>query len=187
MPRFNLNDYETVEERIRRFYDENPDGRIETENLTTPVDRSVSTWVVRASIFLTAGDQANRLPKATGLAFEVDGGQGANQTAALENAETSAIGRGLANAGYSGNKRATREEMTKANNGVTPTAPGKNWLQEADKITDVGGLRWLYAQAKTEGASSETLERIEERAKVLSASGEGEGADGSLPISVEKG
>ena len=72
MPRFNLNDYETVEERIRRFYDENPDGRIETENLTTPVDRSVATWVVRASIFLTAGDQANRLPKATGLAFEVD-------------------------------------------------------------------------------------------------------------------
>ena len=201
MPRFNLNDYETVEERIRRFYDENPDGRITTENLTTQVDRSVSTWVVQASIFLTAGDQANGLPKATGLAFEVDGGQGANQTAALENAETSAIGRGLANAGYSGNKRATKEEMSKANRGVTPTpptdsvsggrvtqsSPGKNWLQEADKITDVGGLRWLYAQAKTEGASPETLERIEERAKVLSASGEGQGADGSLPISVEEG
>ena len=187
MPRFNLNDYETVEERIRRFYDENPDGRITTENLTTQVDRSVSTWVVQASIFLSAGDQANGLPKATGLAFEVDGGQGANQTAALENAETSAIGRGLANAGYSGNKRATKEEMSKANRGVTPTPPGKNWLQEADKITDVGGLRWLYAQAKTEGASPETLERIEERAKVLSASGEGQGADGSLPISVEEG
>ena len=187
MPRFNLNDYETVEERIRRFYDENPDGRITTENLTTQVDRSVSTWVVRASIFLTAGDQANGLPKATGLAFEVDGGQGANQTAALENAETSAIGRGLANAGYSGNKRATKEEMSKANRGVTPTPPSKNWLQEADKITDVGGLRWLYAQAKTEGASPETLERIEERAKVLGASGEGQGADGSLPISVEEG
>jgi hypothetical protein len=185
MPRFNLNDYETVEERIRRFYDENPDGRIETENLTTPVDRSVATWVVRASIFLTAGDQANRLPKATGLAFEVDGGQGANQTAALENAETSAIGRGLKNAGIG--KSVSRDEMEKVNRGVTPTAPGKNWLQEADKITDVGGLRWLYAQAKTEGASPETLERIEERAKVLGASGEGEGADGSLPISVEKG
>ena len=40
MQRFNLNDYETVEERIRRFDDENPDGRITTENLTTQVD----TW-----------------------------------------------------------------------------------------------------------------------------------------------
>ena len=185
MPRFNLNDYETVEERIRRFYDENPDGRITSENLTTKSDRAVSTWIVRSSIFLTSGDQANALPKATGLAFEVDGDPGANQTAALENAETSAIGRGLANAGYSGNKRASREEMSKADRGVTPTAVGKNWLVEADKIADVAGLRWLYAQAKSEGASPETLERIEERAKILGASGESERADGSLPISVE--
>jgi len=29
--RFNLEDYETVEERIRRFYEDNPDGRIITE------------------------------------------------------------------------------------------------------------------------------------------------------------
>lgn len=186
MARFNLNDYETVEERIRRFYSENPDGRIVTENLTTVSDRSVSTWIVRASIFLTAGDQANALPKATGMAFEVDGGPGANQTAALENAETSAIGRGLANAGYSGNKRATKEEMSKANRGVTPKAPSKDWLVEADKISDVAGLRWLYTQAQTEGASPETLERIKERGQVLSAGGEGEGADGSLPISIEK-
>lgn len=186
MPRFNLNDYETVEERIKRFYEQYPDGRITTQNLTTPADRSVSTWVVEASIFLTAGDQANSLPKATGLAFEVDGGVGANQTAALENAETSAIGRALANAGFSGNKRTTREEMAKANRGVTPQAPiARDWLLEADKITDVAGLRWLYSQAKNEGASAETLDRIEQRGKVLSASGEGEGADGSLPISVE--
>ena len=31
MPRFNLNDYETVEDRIKRFYAEHPDGRILTE------------------------------------------------------------------------------------------------------------------------------------------------------------
>lgn len=184
MARFNLNDYETVEERIKRFYEQNEDGRITTENLTTAADRSVSTWIVRASVFLSAGDQANNIPKATGLAFEVDGGNGANQTAALENAETSAIGRALANAGLSGNKRTTREEMSKANKGITPQAP-KNWLHEADKITDVAGLRWLYAQAKNEGAPTETLERIEGRAKILGASSEDQRADGSLPISVE--
>ena len=85
MARFNLEDYETVEERIKRFYEANEDGRITTENLTTDTDRATGTWIVKASVYLTAGDQANNLPKATGLAFEIDGGQGANQTSALEN------------------------------------------------------------------------------------------------------
>lgn len=180
MPRFDLSQYETVEERIRKFYKEYPDGRIITHNLTTAADRSVSTWVVRAEIFLTAGDQANNLPKASGLAFEIDGGAGANQTSALENAETSSIGRALASAGFSGNKRASREEMEKVERGAT------NWLQEADKITDLAGLRWLYAKAKSENASTEILERLEARGKQLSNDGQGDGADGGLPVSTEK-
>lgn len=176
MPRFNLADYETVEERIKRFYKENPDGRIITQNLTTVADRSVSTWIVRAEVFLTAGDQAVALPKASGLAFEVDGGNGANQTSALENAETSAIGRALANAGYSGNKRASREEMEKV-----VRSNDRDWVSQADRIADVAGLRWLYAQAKGAGASADELERIEARAKALSPSSQSDGADGGLP------
>lgn len=177
MARFNLEDYETVEERIRKFYEQYPDGRIVTNNLTTEADRSVSTWVVMASVFLTAGDQANNLPKATGLAFEVDGEGMAQKTAALETAETSAIGRCLANAGWSGNKRASRTEMEKADRGVTPKAPKKKWDAEADKIATVEGLRWLYSQAKAEGASPDQLERISERARLLDTGGEGKGAD----------
>jgi hypothetical protein len=131
MAQFNLNDYETVEERIRRFYNDHPEGRIITENLTTELDRQVSTWVVRASVYLPKpeaylNDGRNAdywYLKATGLAFEIDGGKGPNQTSALENCETSAIGRALANAGYSGNKRVTREEMAKVARGVTPKAP----------------------------------------------------------------
>lgn len=180
MARFNLNDYETVEERIKRFYEAHPDGRIITDNLTSMADRSVSTWIVKASVYLTAGDQANNLPKATGLAFEIDGGPGANQSSALENAETSAIGRALANAGWSGNKRASREEMAKAERGVTPKAP-RNWIAEADRITDVDALRWLYAQAKNDGADASTLERLTERGRLLSPESQGAGAGGSLP------
>lgn len=177
MAKFNLDDYETVEERIRRFYEAHEDGRIITENLTTQADRSVSTWVVKASVFLTAGDQANNLPKATGLAFEVDGEGMAQKTAALETCETSAIGRALANANFSGSKRASRTEMAKAERGVTPKPPVKNWVAEADKLTSVDGLRWLYAQAKVEGATSDQLERIQARAELLSAGGEGKGTD----------
>ena len=123
MATFNLADYETVEERIARFYTDNSDGRIITQNLTTLQDRQVSTWVVVATIYLSGDDQANGLAKATGHAFEIDGAGMANKTSALENGETSAIGRALANAGYSGNKRTTREEMAKVERGVTPTAP----------------------------------------------------------------
>lgn len=184
MPRFDLSTYETVEERIRKFYKEYPDGRIITHNLTTAADRSVSTWVVRAEVYLTAGDQANDLPKASGLAFEIDGGPGANQTSALENAETSAIGRALASAGFSGNKRASREEMQKVERGVTPK---QNWLVEADKISDIAGLRWLYAKAKSEGAAPDVLERIESRAKQFSPDVEGSGADGGVSAGTSEG
>ena len=45
--------------------------------------------------------------------FEIDGTGMANKTSALENAETSAVGRALAQAGYSGSRRTTREEMAK--------------------------------------------------------------------------
>jgi hypothetical protein len=128
MANFNLADYETVEERIARFYKDNPDGRIITENLTTLQDRQVLTWVVKATIYLNNEQQGSQLAKATGLAFEIDGIGMANKTSALENAETSAIGRALANAGYSGNKRTSREEMEKVARGVTPTTIGQEQL-----------------------------------------------------------
>jgi hypothetical protein len=48
------------------------------------------------------------------LAEETVQGRGVNATSALENCETSAIGRALANAGYAAKgKRASREEMQK--------------------------------------------------------------------------
>jgi hypothetical protein len=53
-------------------------------------------------------------PWTTGLAEETVQGRGVNATSALENCETSAIGRALANAGYATKgKRASREEMSK--------------------------------------------------------------------------
>lgn len=162
MAQFNLNDYETVEERIRRFYKDNPAGRIITDNITTLQDRQVSTWVVKASVYLD--DQTDK-PKATGLAFEVDGQGMANKTSALENAETSAIGRALANAGYSGNKRTTRQEMEKVARGATPKPTTKDWIAMATDLgNDIEGLRLLYSQAKTANAAPATLAKIQELA-----------------------
>lgn len=180
MARFNLNDYETVEERIKRFYEANEDGRITTENLTTDTDRATGTWIVKASVYLTAGDQAHNLPKATGLAFEIDGGQGANQTSALENGETSAIGRALANAGLSGNKRASREEMAKVEKGVTPQAP-TDWIAKAEGAGDIDKIRLVYAQAKAQGAPKEVLERIKARGESHNTGSKDTGAGKRAP------
>jgi hypothetical protein len=148
MANFNLADYETVEERIARFYKDNPDGRIVTENLTTLQDRQVLTWVVKATVYLNNKEQGGLLPKATGLAFEIDGIGMANKTSALENAETSAIGRALANAGYSGNKRTSREEMEKVARGVTPTAIGQDELyaiwKQVTAATTVDQLKAIW-------------------------------------------
>lgn len=104
---FNLDDYETVEERLTKFWKDNPDGRINTALL----EANAARFIVRAEIFRTEVDAH---PWSTGLAEETVQGRGVNATSALENCETSAIGRALANAGYATKgKRASREEMTK--------------------------------------------------------------------------
>lgn len=103
--KFNLDDYEPVDARIKKFYAEHEDGRITTDLLSDP--NSIGTAVVKAFVYV--GD----VLKSTGLAFEKAGDGMANKTSHLENCETSAIGRALANYNYSGNKRASREEMQK--------------------------------------------------------------------------
>jgi len=161
MAQFNLNDYETVEERLRRFFTDNPDARVITHNETTDADRAASRWVVRAEIFLTAEEQSDGLAKATGMAFEVDGSGMANKTAALENCETSAIGRALANAGYSGNKRASREEMEK----VARSQPQRNFLAQAKEAKSVEALRLLWAEAKAHNADKNVLDGLQKLAE----------------------
>jgi hypothetical protein len=104
---FNLADYETVEERLIKFWKDHPDGLIHTELLESQSAR----FIVKASIFRT---EADLRPWTTGLAEETVQGRGVNATSALENCETSAIGRALANANYATKgKRASREEMGK--------------------------------------------------------------------------
>ncbi len=159
---YNIDDYENVETRIKRFYTDNPNGRIITQDHTTPEDRKTGVWRVKAWVYLNEQDHMNDLPKATGLAFEVDGTPGANKTSALENAETSAIGRALANANYSGNRRASREEMEKVARGITPTASVSapdNWDAVLFDISDMEQLRAYYEEAANAGWLTEDVKK----------------------------
>ena len=104
---FNLADYETVEVRLEKFIKDYPDFRIATELEVCEKDR----YIVKAYLFK---DAQQGLALSTGLAEEKVTDRGVNQTSALENCETSAIGRALANAGYAAKgKRPSREEMSK--------------------------------------------------------------------------
>jgi hypothetical protein len=108
---FNLEDYETVEERLVKFWKEHPDGRIYTEI----VEHTFQRFIVKASIYRTEVDAH---PWTTGFAEETVSTRGVNSTSALENCETSAIGRALANANYAAKgKRPSRQEMAKVNQG----------------------------------------------------------------------
>jgi len=104
---FNLEEYETVEERLVKFWKDHPDGRIDT----TLVESTLQRFIVKASVFRTEVDAQ---AWTTGYAEETVSTRGVNSTSALENCETSAIGRALANAGYvTKGKRPSREEMSK--------------------------------------------------------------------------
>jgi hypothetical protein len=111
---FNLADYETVESRLEKWWKDYPDGRVGTK-----IEQATDTrYIVSAELYKT---EADAKPYATGLASESVSDRGVNSTSALENCETSAIGRALANAGYAAKgKRASREEMTKVANYSAP-------------------------------------------------------------------
>lgn len=105
--RFNPADYDTVESRIGKFWADHPAGRL----LTELVHRDERQYIVRCEVYTDRDDDR---PAATGYAEETVGSSPVNKTSALENAETSAIGRGLANLNYATKARPSVTEMEKA-------------------------------------------------------------------------
>jgi hypothetical protein len=107
MAKFDLDSYETVESRLARFWVDHPKGRV----LTDLVFHDERRFIVKAEIFFDRDDLS---PVSSGYAEEIVGTSPVNRVSALENGETSAIGRSLANCGYaSQGKRPSREEMEK--------------------------------------------------------------------------
>lgn len=103
-----LDDYAPVADRITLFYQRHPQGRIITER----VAHSDAEIVFKALIFRSPEEHE---PAATGWASERIGDGDINTVACLENTETSAIGRALANLGLTAARlRPSREEMDKA-------------------------------------------------------------------------
>ena len=112
----------------------------------------------RVVIKAIAADKDGRI-LGSGFAEEIRGTGHVNTTSALENAETSAIGRCLASLGLSGGEYASANEMdavarkkevvgvASPNATSTPQPKPKSeaqWLDEIDKINDVKDLNKFY-------------------------------------------
>jgi hypothetical protein len=97
--------YETVALRVKRFWEANPAWSLQTEI----VERTEEVVVVKAFLM-----DESRAVRATGHAEEFRASSQINKTSALENAETSAIGRALAAMGLGGTEFATADEVANA-------------------------------------------------------------------------
>jgi len=109
MAQFNLEDYAPVQDRIAAFYRDFEDGSIRSRMVV----REGPEVVFEARAYRSPNDVAAGV-YTSGWAHEVEGKSPVNRGSHVENCETSAIGRALANLGYTTNaNRPTRSEMLK--------------------------------------------------------------------------
>lgn len=135
MPRFDISQYETVEQRLKRFYEDHPNGKVTTELVSNPNNETFAMF--KATLWADYETVVS-----TGYAQEQAGQSNpVNKTSHLENAETSAIGRALANWKYSGNKRPSREEMQKA--AGNETRPNRD-TEIADEVWEPSEAEGLF-------------------------------------------
>jgi hypothetical protein len=141
---FNLDDYEPVAARLDRWLNAKLAGyQTSTNDYPRVLTRMVSEpgadiCVIRAELWL------GEMLIATGYAEEVRNAGNVNRTSHVENCETSAIGRALANCGMAGNdmaKRPSREEMSKVRTSNGPAVErGNDARMPSVTVTQPSGL-----------------------------------------------
>ena len=138
---FNLDDYEPVASRLDRFLKAHPEARV----ITDLVHYLSDVAVFKAELWLDGEIIA------TGWAEEIRGQGNVNKTSHLENCETGAVGRALANAGLSGSdftKRPSREEMGKV---MRMTESGNGTITEPSNLASDKQLNMIRAVCKSMG------------------------------------
>jgi len=138
---FNLDDYEPVASRLDRFLKAHPDARV----ITDLVHYLSDVAVFKCELWL------NDEIIATGWAEEIRGQGNVNKTSHLENCETGAVGRALANAGLSGSdftKRPSREEMGKVQR---MTESGNGTITESSNLASEKQQNMIRAVCKSMG------------------------------------
>lgn len=149
-------DYEPVDSRIHRFWQDNPSGRIHTEIVLI----NETEIVIKASIY---ADREDPRPVSIDFAQETRNSSPVNKLSFVENCATSAIGRALATFAYSPKgKRPSQEEMAKVQRGSLHIA--RNWDAELEALTaqkSLEGLRELRKDAVRSLQPKEFIDAID--------------------------
>ena len=159
MAHFNLNEYQTVQERIDLFWQKWSSGRINVELVTFTPEQVV----FKAEVYLHKDDL---YPATVDFAEERLGSSPVNKTSFVENCATSAVGRAISMLGGEFSpkgKRPSASEMSKVARLSTPE-PARNWELALSNINDIEGLRSLYNEAKQGKAPNAILEAIKGKA-----------------------
>jgi hypothetical protein len=151
-------EYATVAFRVSEFRKKFPDWEIHTEI----IEANDSKVVMQAYIY----NKENRCI-ATGHAEEFRASSSINKTSALENAETSAVGRALSFAGFGGTEFiASAEEMIKVAIDAAPKPKPKTHLKVEKNLRECKNLAelqqaWLAMSAEERVA----LEAVKDEVK----------------------
>ncbi|MFN2597304.1 MAG: hypothetical protein ABR563_08980 [Pyrinomonadaceae bacterium] len=159
-------DYVPVAERLERFYERFPDGRI----TTSIVEHNLESGFVlmRAEVYRSPEDAQ---PAATGHAFEVRGESYVNKTSYIENAETSSVGRALALLGFEVKRGiASREEVQKTSRMESAaTSKADAGGREAAAKTDASAATTAAPVASTKSQTTRAETQIDLDREILSS------------------
>ena len=169
-----IQDYVTVAERIEKFYERYPEGRIVTHIIEHDAERGFI--LMRAEVYRNPDDAQ---PSATGHAYEYRDAGFVQKTSYIEVGETSAVGRALALCGFEVKRGiASREEMEKqtrmaqsirqqerekapASRAVEPSAPAARIEKPAPAENPPAADPSAAEKASTEGLKEEILNLLE--------------------------
>lgn len=165
---FNINEYQTVQERLNLFWELYPEGRLNADLVFSDGKQ----YIVKTEVYLHRDDTH---PATVDYAEETVSVKGVNATSALENCTTSSYGRSLALLGTvfsPSGKKPSREEMAKVQRaqGKPTNDTSEAFKARVEALTaskDLSGLRELYKTAVSEQRSAEDLTIVSAAAESL--------------------
>jgi hypothetical protein len=160
-------DYIDVATRIVEFREKFPQGSLQQVSYEF-VNVNGKDWIIYTAAAYRSPDDAR---PGIGTAWEpIPGPTNFTRDSEVQNAETAAWGRAMVAALAVDTKKGIASSEEVRNRQVKSSATTKDWLAMTEALgNDIEGLRLLYSQAKTGGATDDTLDKIKAIANGLTS------------------